>query len=89
MTDLEFDIEKVEALDFEKIKEQLQYIFKTDEDIVNFVNFLKNVQKFVSLSDDKRHMLQVNLSYFKSQISLYEKKIKLLIDKKKNEQVRQ
>ena len=50
MTDLEFDIEKVEALDFEKIKEQLQYIFKTDEDIVNFVNFLKNVQKFVFLS---------------------------------------
>ena len=89
MTDIEFEIEKVEALDFEKIKEQLQYIFKTDEDIVNFVNFLKNVQKFVSLSDDKRHMLQVNLSYFKSQISLYEKKIKLLIDKKKNEQVRQ
>ena len=50
MTDLEFDIEKVEALDFEKIKEQLQYIFKTDEDIVNFVNFLKNVQKFVFLN---------------------------------------
>jgi hypothetical protein len=85
---LEFDIEKVEALDFEKIKDQLQYIFKTEEDVINFVNFLKNVQKFVSLSDDKRHMLQVNLSYFKSQISLYEKKIKLLIDKKKNEQVK-
>lgn len=88
MTDMEFDIEKVENLDFDTIKNQLNYIFKTDEDVTAFINFLQSVQKFVSLSDDRRHMTQVNLAYFRSQIQLYEKKIQSLIDKKKNEQIR-
>lgn len=85
---MEFDIEKVEALDYEAIKEQLYLIFKEEKDVVAFVNFLQNIQKFASLSSDKRHMSLVNLAYFRSQIQLYEKKIQSLIDKKKNEQVR-
>lgn len=85
---MEFDIEKVEALDYETIKEQLQYIFKEEKDIVAFINFMQNIQKFASLSSDKRHMNLINLAYFRSQIQLYEKKIQTLIDKKKNEQVR-
>lgn len=85
---MEFDIEKVEALDYETIKEQLQYVFKEEKDIVAFINFMQNIQKFASLSSDKRHMNLINLAYFRSQIQLYEKKIQTLIDKKKNEQVR-
>ena len=88
MTDLEFDIEKVEALDYEAIKEQLCLIFKEEKDVVAFVNFMQNIQKFANLSTDKRHMSLVNLAYFRSQIQLYEKKIQSLIDKKKSEQVR-
>ena len=66
----EFDIEKVEALDYEAIKEQLYLIFKEEKDVVAFVNFLQNIQKFASLSTDKRHMNLVNLAYFRSQIQL-------------------
>lgn len=79
----EFNIEKVESLDFDTLKNQLQYIFKTEQDIVNFINFLKNIQGFVNLSNDKRHMTCMNLAYFKSQIQLYEKRIQAVIDKTK------
>jgi hypothetical protein len=85
---MEFDIEKVEALDYEAIKEQLCLIFKEEKDIVAFVNFMQSIQKFANMSSDKRHMSLINLAYFRSQIQLYEKKIQSLIDKKKNEQIR-
>jgi len=84
----EFDIEKVEALDYEAIKSQLYLIFKEEKDVVAFVNFLQNMNKFANMSSDKRHMNLINLAYFRSQIQLYEKKIQSLIDKKKQEQVR-
>ena len=80
----EFDIEKAESLDYDKLKNQLQYIFKTEQDCVNFVNFLKNVNNFVSLSNDKRHITQIDLGYFKAQLTLFEKKIKIVLDKKKS-----
>ena len=85
----EFDIEKVEALDYEAIKSQLYLIFKEEKDVVAFVNFMMNIQKFANLSADKRHMSLINLAYFRSQIQLYEKKIQALLDKKKNEQTRE
>ena len=85
---MEFDIEKVESLDYDTISNQLQYIFKSEQDIVNFTNFLKNIQKFVSLSDDKRHCIMVDLAYFKSQMQIFEKKIQNLLLKKKNEQTK-
>lgn len=85
---MEFGIEKVEALDYEAIKEQLCLIFKEEKDIVAFVNFMQSIQKFANMSSDKRHMSLINLAYFRSQIQLYEKKIQSLIDKKKNEQIR-
>ena len=84
----EFDIEKAESLDYDKLKNQLQYIFKTEQDCVNFVNFLRNVQNFVSLSNYKRHMTQIDLGYFKSQLTLFEKKIKAVLDKKKQQQLK-
>jgi len=84
----EFNIEKVEALDYDHIKKQLSCIFKTDDDIANFISFLQNVSKFVNLSNDKRHMTLIDLGYFKSQIQLFDKKIESLIARKKNEQVR-
>lgn len=85
----EFDIEKVESLDFENIKQQLFYIFKEEKDVINFINFLKSVKNFVSLSNDKRHMTLIDLGYFKSQIQIYENKIALVIKSRKNVQVKQ
>lgn len=77
----EFDIEKVESLDYDNLSNQLTYIFKSEQDIVNFINFLKNIQNFVNLSNDKRHMTCINLAYFRSQIQLYEKRVKTVIDR--------
>lgn len=88
MEDFSFDIEKVESLDYNKLSKQLKYIFKEEQDIVNFINFLKQLQNFVNLSNDKRHMELINLSYFKSQLQLYEKRIQSLITKKEEEQIR-
>ena len=84
----QFDIEKVESLNYDTLKNQLQYIFKTEQDCVNFVNFLRNVQNFVNLSNDKRHMTQIDLGYFKSQLGLFERKIKQVLEKKKQQQLK-
>ena len=84
MDDLEFDLDKVEALNFDTLAPQLQYIFKSEPDIANFIQFLKNIQKFVNLSNDKRHTTLIELGYFKSQIQKYERQIAGLITKKKN-----
>lgn len=81
----EFDIEKIESLDYDSIRNQLKYMFKEEKDIVNFINFLKNVYKFVSLSADKRHVTLIDLCYFKSQIQLFEKKISSTLSQKKND----
>lgn len=86
MENLEFDLDKVEALDFDSLSPQLQYIFKSDADIANFIQFLKNIQRFVNLSNDKRHTTLIELGYFKSQIQKYERQIAGLISKKKNKQ---
>lgn len=84
MNDLEFDLDKVEALDFDNLSPQLMYIFKSESDIANFIQFLKNIQKFINLSNDKRHNTLIELGYFKSQIQKYERQIAGLISKKKN-----
>lgn len=83
-----FNIEKVESLDYEAIKGQLGFIFKGDSDIVNFVNFLRNVQKFVTLSNEKRYAVQMDLTYFRSQIQMYSKKIQSTLNRLKEKQVR-
>ena len=80
-------IDKVESLDFDKLSIQLVQIFKSEQDITAFINFIKNIQKFVNLSNDKRHSVQIDLAYFRSQIQLYEKKIKSVLDKRKDDQV--
>lgn len=81
-------IDKVESLDFDKLSVQLVQIFKSEQDITAFINFIKNIQKFVNLSNDKRHSVQIDLAYFRSQIQLYEKKIKSVLDKRKSDQVK-
>ena len=43
MDNLEFDLDKIEALDFDNLAPQLQYIFKSESDIANFIQFLKNI----------------------------------------------
>ena len=86
MDELEFDLDKVEALNFDELLPQLSYIFKSESDISNFIQFLKNIQKFMNLSNDKRHTILIELAYFKSQIQKYERQIASLISKKKNAQ---
>jgi len=88
MAEFEFDLEKVEALNFDTLAPQLQYIFKSEADIANFIQFLKNVQKFINLSNDKRHTTLIELGYFKSQIQRYERQIAGLIAKRKNAQAK-
>lgn len=88
MEDLEFDLDKVEALNFDTLAPQLQYIFKSESDIANFIQFLKNIQKFTNLSNDKRHTTLIELGYFKSQIQKYERQIAGLIAKRKNAQAK-
>lgn len=83
-----FDIEKVESLDFDTLSNQLQYIFREEQDVINFITFLKNVKNFINLSEDKKHMLQIDLSYFRTQIQLYSKRIHGFIVKKKLEQTK-
>lgn len=82
------DLAKVEALDFDGLHDQLSLIFKDDEDITNFINFLKSLQKFSTLSNDKRHTTLLNLSYFRSQIQRYERQVLSLINKKKTAQMK-
>lgn len=95
MTDLlsklneEFDIEKVESIDYDYIKSQVSCIFQTENDCTNFINFLKNMRNFVSLSADKRHICLVELCYFKSQIQLFEKRIKSVYDQLKSKQLKE
>lgn len=84
MSEFDFDLDKVEALNFDNLAPQLQYIFKSDADIANFIQFLKNVQKFTNLSNDKRHTTLIELGYFKSQIQKFERQIAGLIAKRKN-----
>lgn len=84
MCDLEIALDKVESLNFDNLSPQLGYIFKSEVDIVNFIQFLKNIQRFISLSNDKRHTTLIELGYFKSQIQRYERQIAGLIAKKKN-----
>lgn len=84
MENLEFDLDKVEALNFDTLEPQLKYIFKSESDIANFIQFLKNIQKFVGLSNDKRHTTLIELGFFKSQIQRYERQIAGLIAKRKN-----
>ena len=43
----DFDLDKVEALNFDTLSPQLRYIFRSDEDIANFIQFLKNIQKLI------------------------------------------
>lgn len=86
MTEELISIEKIESLNFEVFKKQLNVIFNNEEDIVAFINFFKNVQRFVSLSNDKRHNTLIELAYFKSQITLFEKRILCVLNSKKSEQ---
>ena len=50
---MEFNIEKIEAVDYDYISEQVSNIFKSQDDINSFVAFLRNIKNFVTLSNDK------------------------------------
>jgi hypothetical protein len=85
---MEIDVEKIESIDYEYISQQVSCIFKTTDDINNFINFLKNIKNFVSLSNDKRHMTLMELCYFKSQVQLFEKRVQSLITQYKTQQTK-
>lgn len=85
---MELNVDKIESIDYSYISQQVSCIFKTEDDVHNFINFLKNVKNFVSLSNDKRHMTLMELCYFKSQIQLFEKRIESLITQYKTKQTK-
>ena len=85
---MEFDVEKVEAIDYDYISEQVSNIFKSQDDVNSFIAFLKNIKNFVALSNDKRHTTLLELSYFKSQIQLFEKRISSLMNEMKTKQTK-
>ena len=88
MDSTELDVEKIESIDYNYISQQVSCIFKSPADINNFINFLKNIKNFVSLSNDKRHMTLMELCYFKSQIQLFEKRVQSLITQYKIKQTK-
>lgn len=85
---MEFDVEKIEAIDYDYISEQVSNIFKSQNDVNSFVAFLRNIKNFVALSNDKRHTTLLELSYFKSQIQLFEKRISSLMNEMKTKQTK-
>lgn len=85
---MDLDTDKIEAIDYTYISQQVSCIFRSDDDVNSFVNFLKNIKNFVSLSNDKRHMTLMELCYFKSQVQLFEKRIQSLITQQKTKQTK-
>lgn len=80
---------KITSYNIDFIKEEVKNLFKTEQDVINFCNFLQQVQKFSTLNTDKRHLVLVELSYFKSQIQKLEYQVKAVLDKKNREQLKQ
>ncbi len=82
------DLEKVESLDFQNVGKQLKFLFRTEQDVATFKQFLANIQRFPTLSTDKRHTTMIELAYFKSQLGKFEKQVLALITKKKAAQTK-
>lgn len=78
-------IDLVQAFNETAIKKQLQYMF-VEEDIDGFIQFLRKIKDFGKQTAEKRHMILVDLAYFKSQIQKFEAQVKSAKEKEKLKQ---
>lgn len=83
---LTFD--KVQAFNDIAIRKQLQYMF-VDEDIDAFIQFLRKIKDFGKQSADKRHMILVDLAFFKSQIQKFEAQVRSAKEKARLQQTQE
>ncbi len=83
---LTFD--KVQAFNDIAIRKQLQYMF-VDEDIDAFIQFLRKIKDFGKQTADKRHMILVDLAFFKSQIQKFEAQVRSAKEKARLQQTQE
>ena len=83
-----YKLDLVEAFNDVAIRKQLQYMF-VDEDIDAFIQFLRKIKDFGKQSPDKRHMILVDLAFFKSQIERFEAQVKTAKEREKLKQVKE
>ena len=83
---LTFD--KVQAFNDIAIRKQLQYMF-VDEDIDAFIQFLRKIKDFGKQAADKRHMILVDLAFFKSQIQKFEAQVRSAKEKARLQQTQE
>lgn len=75
-------IDKIKSFNEDYAKRQLIYIFD-EEDVADFVNFLKKIKDFAKLSADKRHTILIDLAFYKSQIQKFEAQVRSAKEKEK------
>jgi len=83
-----YSFDKVRAFNDVEIRKQLQYMF-VEEDIDAFIQFLRKIKDFGKQSADKRHMILVDLAFFKSQIQKFEAQVRSAKEKEKLKQVQE
>ena len=83
-----YSFDKVQSFNDNIIRNQLQYMF-VDEDIDAFIQFLRKIKDFGKQTADKRHMILVDLAFFKSQIQKFEAQVKSAKEKEKLKQMQE
>lgn len=81
-----YSFDKVKSFNDAEIRSQLQYMF-VEEDIDAFIQFLRKIKDFGKQPADKRHMILVDLAFFKSQIQKFEAQVKSAKEKEKLKQM--
>jgi len=83
-----YTFDKVQAFNDNMIRKQLQYMF-VEEDIDAFIQFLRKIKDFGKQTADKRHMILVDLAFFKSQIQKFEAQVRSAKEKAKLQQTQE
>lgn len=83
-----YTFDKVQAFNDNIIRKQLQYMF-VEEDIDAFIQFLRKIKDFGKQTADKRHMILVDLAFFKSQIQKFEAQVRSAKEKAKLQQTQE
>ncbi len=83
-----YKLDLVQAFNETAIRKQLEYMF-VDEDIDSFIQFLRKIKDFGKQTADKRHMILVDLAFFKSQIQRFEAQVKSAKEKEKLKQTQE
>ena len=83
-----YKLDLVQAFNDAAIRKQLQYMF-VDDDIDAFIQFLRKIKDFGKQTADKRHMILVDLAFFKSQIQKFEAQVRSAKEKEKLKQTQE